>query len=77
MDLTPTGGSSREYWSMRETLNQRRRVFEETLRGVKNFSGGGIRRKAVDGTSGIRGVKTRASRSGNTSTPSVIRIYWA
>ena len=37
---TPTGGSSREYWSMGESLNQRRRVLEEGLRSVKSFYGG-------------------------------------
>jgi len=62
---------------MGETLNQRRRVFEEALRGVKNFSGGRICRKADDGTPGIRGGKLCASSSGNTEPPSVIRIYWA
>jgi len=34
---TPTGGSSREYWSMGESLNQRRRVQEEGLRIVNCF----------------------------------------
>jgi len=37
MGPTPTGGSSREYWSMGETLNQRRRVEEEGLRVVNSF----------------------------------------
>jgi len=55
MAHTPTGGSSREYWSMGETLNQRRRVLEEVLRDVKSFSGRRIRRKANDGIPGIRG----------------------
>jgi hypothetical protein len=39
---TPTGGSSREYWAMGETLTQRRRVLEEALRGVKSFYPGTI-----------------------------------
>jgi hypothetical protein len=34
---TPTGGSSLEFWSMGETLNQRRRVDDEGLRVVKSF----------------------------------------
>ena len=42
MDLTPTGGSSREYSAMGETLTERRRVREETLWGVNRFSEGRI-----------------------------------
>ena len=34
---TPTGGSSREYCAMGETLTQQRRVSEEGLRIVKLF----------------------------------------
>ena len=34
---TPTGGSSREYWAMGESLTQRRRVREEGLRIVNRF----------------------------------------
>jgi len=36
-DPTPTGGCSREYWAMGETLTQRRRVQEEGLRIVNCF----------------------------------------
>jgi hypothetical protein len=35
---TPTGGSSREYSTMGESLIERRRVQEEALRGVNCFS---------------------------------------
>jgi len=55
MGPTPTGGSSREYWLIRETLNQRRRVQEEGLRSVNCFSGGITLRG--EGTPGIRGCK--------------------
>jgi len=75
MDLTPTGGSSREYSAMGESLTERRRVSEEALRGVKLFSGGRIRKD--DSTPGIRGCKFCASSRGKTESPSVIRIYWA
>jgi len=52
MGPTPTGGSSREYWTMGETLIQRRRVEEEGLRVVNSFSPG--RTRKGDGTGGIR-----------------------
>ena len=77
MGPTPTGGSSREYSAMGESLTERRRVSEEGLRSVKLFSRGGIRRKADDSTLGIRGCKFCASSRGKTEPPSVIRIYWA
>ena len=41
MGPTPTGGSSREYSAMGESLTERRRVDEEGLRFVKFFSKGG------------------------------------
>ena len=44
---TPTGGSSREYSTMGESLIERRRVLEEALRGVKSFSEGRIRRTSL------------------------------
>ena len=75
MGPTPTGGSSREYSAMGESLTERRRVSEEALRGVKLFSRERIRKD--DGTLGIRGDKFCASSSGKTESPSVIRIYWA
>jgi hypothetical protein len=75
MGPTPTGGSSREYSTMGETLIERRRVDEEGLRPVKFFSRGGIRKD--DSTLGIRGCKFCASSRGKTEPPSVIRIYWA
>ena len=75
MGPTPTGGSSREYSAMGETLTERRRVREEALWGVNRFSEGRIRKD--DGTSGIRGCKFCASSRGKTESPSVIRIYWA
>ena len=75
MDPTPTGGSSREYSAMGETLTERRRVKEEAHRGVNFFSKGRIRKD--DSTLGIRGDKFCASSSGKTESPSVIRIYWA
>ncbi len=34
---TPTGGCSQESSSMGESLKERRRVYEEALRGVKYF----------------------------------------
>ena len=46
---TPTGGSSEEFSSMGETLNEQRRVQEEGLRIVNCFSEG----RVSDGTSGI------------------------
>ena len=39
---TPTGGSSREYSTMDESLIERRRVVDEVLRDVNTFYGGGI-----------------------------------
>jgi len=41
MARTPTGGSSREYSTMGESLMERRRVQEEGLRIVNCFFGGG------------------------------------
>ena len=38
---TPTGGRSREYSTMGESLIERRRVVDEVLRDVKTFFGGG------------------------------------
>jgi len=75
MGPTPTGGSSREYSAMGETLTERRRVKEEAPRGVNFFYRG--RTRKGDGTLGIRGCKFCASSRGNTESPSVIRIYWA
>ena len=39
---TPTGGSSKEFCAMGESLTQRRRVEDESLRVVNSFSQGGI-----------------------------------
>ena len=72
---TPTGGSSREYSTMGESLMERRRVQDEGLRVVNCFSTGGTRKG--DSTVGISGCKLRASSRGNTKATSVIRIYWA
>ena len=75
MGPTPTGGSSREYSAMGETLTERRRVKEEAPRGVNFFYRGKTRKG--DCTLRIRGCKFCASSRGNTESPSVIRIYWA
>ncbi len=45
---------------MGESLMERRRVLEETLRGVKSFSEGTIMIYHDELTSGIRGGKLRA-----------------
>ena len=39
---TPTGGCSREYSTMGESLIERRRVWEEVLRDVNHFCHGKI-----------------------------------
>ena len=39
---TPTGGCSREYSTMGESLIERRRVWEEVLRDVNHFCVGVI-----------------------------------
>jgi hypothetical protein len=58
---------------MDESLTERRRVMDEVLRDVNIFyEGGSLLTYLMN-----KGLLTRASSSGNTSAPSVIRNYWA